>query len=114
MHEVGLMTDALNQAIVAANNAGATHIDGLTFRYSPTGHVTPEIIETLFLSMSSGTIAEGAQLIVEPQAQIAHCLRCDHDFPVTDRDDTCPVCHGPGLPTGDAPELILESIDVND
>ncbi len=108
------MSSALNQAIVAAKNAGAGHIDRLTFRYSPTGHVTPEIVETLFLSMSSGTIAEGARLVVEPQAQIAHCLRCDRPFPVTDPADSCPVCHGPGMPMGDAPELILESIDVDD
>ncbi|MGA7671773.1 MAG: hydrogenase maturation nickel metallochaperone HypA [Nitrolancea sp.] len=108
------MTDALNQAIVAANNAGARQIDRLTFRYSPSGHVTPEIVETLFQAMSSGTIAEGAHLVVEPQDQIARCVRCDRDFPMVDPADSCPVCNGPGLPLGDAPELILESIDVDD
>ncbi len=108
------MSSALNQAIVAANNAGSRHVDRLTFRYSPTGHVTPETIETLFLAMSSGTILEGARLVVEPLAQVVHCMRCDVDFTVIDHDGGCPVCHGPGLPLDDAPELVLESIDVDD
>jgi len=114
VHEVGLMTSALNQAIVAANDAGARRIERLTFRYSPAGHVTPEVIQTLFVAMSSGTIAEGAHLVVEPQAQSAHCLRCEQTFPVAGPADSCPICHGPGIALNNVPELMLESIDVVD
>ncbi len=113
MHEVGLMTDALNRAIAAAEEAGAHRIDGLTFTYDPTGHVTPEIVETLFLAMSNGTLAQGARLVVEPQPVTLHCLACSEDFLTTDSDAACPTCGRVGMPVSDVPELVLESIDID-
>ncbi len=108
------MSAALNQAIAAAGDAGASRIARLTFKYAPAGHVTPEIIETLFQAMSGGTIAEGALLVVEPQATTFHCIQCDRDYLVVDRNDTCPGCQRSGLPASEAADLVLESIDVDD
>ncbi len=107
------MSEALNQAIVAAGNAGASRIERLTFKYAPTGHVTPEIVETLFMAMSDGTIAQGAQLVIEPLSSTLHCIYCEHDYEASDANDLCPACQRPGMPSDDMPELLLESIDVD-
>ena len=113
MHEVGLMSEALNRAIAMAGDAGASRIQRLTFKYAPTGHVTPEIVETLFQAMSGGTIAEGARLVVEPQESAFHCLFCDCDYAATDASAVCPTCQRPGMPSDGVPELVLESIDID-
>ena len=114
MHEVGLMTDALKRALAAAENAGAQRITGLTFRYDPTGHVTAEIVETLFLAMSNATLAQGARLVVEPQQVALQCLACGEDFLVAGSDVACPTCGRVGMPVSSVPELWLESIDIDE
>lgn len=114
MHEVGLMTDALNRAIAAAESAGARRIECLTFTYDPTGHVTPEIVETLFLAMSAGTLAQGARLVVEPTEVTLRCIECGQDFRATGSNTACPTCERAGIPVGEVPELLLESIDIDD
>ncbi len=113
MHEVGLMTDAISRAISAAESAGAQRIEGLTFKYDPTGHVTPEIVETLFLAMSNGTLAQGARLVVEPQQVTLHCIACGQGFLAMDSNTACPACGRAGMPASDVPELVLESIDID-
>ena len=113
MHEVGLMSEALSRAIAAAGDAGASRIERLTFKYAPTGHVTPDIVETLFHAMSSGTIAEGARLVVEPQESTFHCLLCDCDYAAADPGAVCPTCRRPGMPSDGVPDLVLESIDID-
>ena len=107
---------ASKQAIDAARGAGAERIERLTFHlFDPTGHVTPEIVETLFLALSDGTIAQGASLVVEPQARFSYTVlgavrnSRDRQFGL----GICPTCQRPGMPTRDVPEFSSESIDVD-
>jgi hydrogenase nickel incorporation protein HypA/HybF len=108
------MSDALSRAVAAAESAGARRIERLTFTYDPTGHVTPEIVETLFHVMSNGTPAQGAALVVEPREVRLRCLRCDQNFLVSGSSTVCPACQGAGIRVDEVPELVLESIDVDE
>ena len=112
MHEVGLIADALNRAVAAAEGAGAGKIERLVFAISG-DHVTPEAVETLVASMSHGTLAEGAAVVVERRAVEYACLHCGARY-LAERDDRCPECGRGGLPLGDTPELALTAIDVSD
>lgn len=110
MHEVGLVSDALARAVAAAEQAGATRIERLTFAIAGGGHVTPEVVETLCAALGAGTLAEGARVACEPRAVDYACFACGTLFQAADR--TCPTCGSPGVADGDAPELELVSIDV--
>ena len=82
MHEVSLVSAAIDAAVAAARRAGANHVQRLTFSLAPTGHVTREAVETLVAALAGGTLVEGAAVDFEPYA------------------------NAPG------PELVLASIDV--
>jgi hydrogenase nickel incorporation protein HypA/HybF len=113
MHEVGLISEALNQAIAAAKNAGASRIERLTFIYDPTSHVSPENVEALFMAMSDGTIAQGARLVLRPREIELHCIHCGVHYPALHRHTACPSCQRQGMPLGHVAELSLESIDID-
>ena len=54
MHEVGLVSNALQLALSAATAAGARRIDRLTFAVVVGGHVTEDAVSTLFVGLSQG------------------------------------------------------------
>jgi Zn finger protein HypA/HybF involved in hydrogenase expression len=83
MHEVGLISAAIAQAVATAERAGANHVERLTFSVAPDGHVTRQAVETLVAALAGGTLVEGAHVEFENYT------------------------HGPG-----GPELVLASIDV--
>jgi Zn finger protein HypA/HybF involved in hydrogenase expression len=83
MHEVSLVSAAIDQAIAAAQRAGASHVERLTFSLAADGHVTRESVETLVAALSGGTLVAGAAV------------------------DFAEGAHEPG-----GPELVLASIDV--
>ena len=114
MHEVGLVSDALKRAIETAEQSGAGRIERVTFAVRPDGHATPEIVTTLFGSLSTGTIAEGALVEIERLDASMLCFACGTVFTTTSEDATCPDCGSPGVATDDTPDLTLVSIDVAD
>lgn len=114
MHETKLVTDVLNQAIGAAAKEGASRIQILRLNYVTTSHVSPETVEALFRPLSQGTIAAGARLVFTPVDQTFHCVNCDRDYRATGIDDACPDCRHTGIPLGVEPDLMLESIEVDE
>jgi Zn finger protein HypA/HybF involved in hydrogenase expression len=65
LHELGLVSAAIAQAVTVANRAGATRVTGLSFAVASDGHITPEAIETLVAALGQGTLIEGAQVTVK-------------------------------------------------
>lgn len=68
MHEVSLISAAIDMAVSAAQRAGADHVQRLTFSLAPGGHVTREAVETLVAALAGGTLVEGAEVNFEPLA----------------------------------------------
>lgn len=62
MHEVGLVSAAIAEAVAAAQRAGASHVERLTFSLAPNGHVTRETVEVLVAALAGGTLVEGAEV----------------------------------------------------
>ena len=112
MHEVGLVQDAVAQAVAAAEAAHARAIERVTFVAGAGGHITPEIVTTLFAALSRDTLAAGAEVVVEMRERLWRCLSCGAEFGGGSEDSPCPVCGGLAWPTGDVPELALTSVDV--
>jgi hydrogenase nickel incorporation protein HypA/HybF len=120
MHEVGLVADAIAHAERVAREAGASRIERVAFELRIGGHVKREAVETIFLALSKGTMAEGAVLVIEephpPTSQCIHCaVRSDQvRFVALSPDSTCPSCGAPLVPDSRGPELVLTSVDVAD
>lgn len=119
MHEAALMAAAVQQAVAAAEQAGASRIERVTFAIASGGHVTAETVETLFAALSQGTLAEGAALTVETRPVPAYCPACGASFIVTSEPNPtaaprCPSCTSAALPEAGMAELALLAIEVPD
>ena len=116
MHEVGLMEEAIEQAVRVATDAGAARIQRLTCHIRPGGHVTRDVIDTLFTALSRGTLAEGAELDIATQELTDYlCWSCGSTFSSDSRSEqeaACPACGSLNLTAAQAPDLTLVSIDV--
>ncbi|HUY98961.1 MAG TPA: hydrogenase/urease maturation nickel metallochaperone HypA [Thermomicrobiaceae bacterium] len=111
MHEVGLMSEALKHACRVADGAGSRHIERVTFAIADGGHVTEEIVETLFTVLSVGTVAEGADLAIEHWPARRLCLSCSRSY--QSDDGACPGCGAVGMVESEVEDLVLVSIDVD-
>lgn len=112
MHEVGLLSAAIEDAVTTARRSGAVQITRLTFAIPSGGHVTPEAVATLVPALSAGTIAEGAEIAVENIAIRYLCLGCGAVYESDAHDPPCPVCGHHGLADEEAPEVTLVAFDV--
>jgi hydrogenase nickel incorporation protein HypA/HybF len=113
------MAEAVQQAVAAAERAGAPRIERVTFAIAAGSHVSAETLAMLFAALSQGTIAEGAALALETRPARAYCLHCGDAFPAPaeptpDELVSCASCGSPALPEAGAVELALVSIEVPD
>lgn len=109
--EVGLISDALEQAEVVASATGAPWIDRLSFVIAERSPITPELVATTFSVLSQGTIAEEAELSIRRRGDRRYCWHCDLTYPVSADVRTCPECGGAGTVEVDHRELVLETVD---
>jgi Zn finger protein HypA/HybF involved in hydrogenase expression len=112
VHEVGLLTRAIAEAVATAERAGARRIVRLTFAIAPGGHVSAERVATMVPVLAAGTLAEGAVVAVELQGTVQVCWGCGRAYAIAAGEATCPACGCVPLPTGQAPDVALVSIDV--
>jgi Zn finger protein HypA/HybF involved in hydrogenase expression len=110
MHEVGLISDALERAIATARRAGATRIQRLTFALPTGGHVTADTLQMLVPVLSKGTLAEGAAVSIDWQPRCFKCLGCGQQAA---RGPDCARCGAPLVSDADLPDLVLASIEVD-
>jgi hydrogenase nickel incorporation protein HypA/HybF len=112
VHEVGLIAEAIQRAEAAAAGAGARHIQRMTFSVIPGGHVTEEIVQTVCMTLTPGTMAENAEVVVEWDNVQRYCFNCQSTYAAIDSVE-CPTCGSGGTPAEDRPELMLTSIEVD-
>jgi hydrogenase nickel incorporation protein HypA/HybF len=111
MHEVGLISDALQLAFEAAARVGSRRIERLNFILSPAGHVTEDGVRSLVSALGRGTPADGADVTIEWREARWQCWSCATRFRSAN-DATCPRCGESALSADDEPALYLGSIDV--
>jgi Zn finger protein HypA/HybF involved in hydrogenase expression len=113
MHELGLIQGAVGRAIDAASRAGAARIEQISFGLPDDGHLTPETVRELVQTLSVGTIAEGADVVVESRPRPPRrCFGCGALVLPGDSADDCAECGAPISPHTRLPELVLESIAI--
>jgi len=109
--EVGLVTDALLQAAIVAQEVGAHRIDQLTFVIAERSPMTSESVANTFSVLAQDTLAENAELCIHRRGDRGYCWSCDLTYPVSADIQTCPECGGAGTIEVDHRELVLETMD---
>jgi hydrogenase nickel incorporation protein HypA/HybF len=92
MHEVGLMTQALDLAAALAHEQNAQTIHRLVLRVGAFSGVDADALRLAFEAVSAGTVAAGASLVIEGVAPRCWCTRCQAEFAPPGPLFSCPNC----------------------
>lgn len=92
MHELSLAQDIVDIAERYAHSEGCTRIVKVFLKVGVLGHVDPGALAFGFEAVSAGTLAAGAQLIIETGEARALCVPCGLNIPLRSRNDVCPHC----------------------
>ena len=92
MHSLAMAQDILKAALSEAGKHKAKYIKAISVKIGD-GHFTEsDSLQFCLEASTKGTIAEGAQIEVEPASITAKCPECALVFPVEDSLSICPSC----------------------
>src|SRR5213075_1457625 len=98
MHELSIMESALTMVLDRARESGARRVHSVRLRIGALSGVVPEALAFVFEALTPGTLAEGAQLLIDPVPARFWCGDCRKEFQSNDLFAECPECH---VPSGD-------------
>ena len=113
MHEVSIMTEALQMAMDAAKSANAYRILKLRLRIGSLSGVVPEALRFAFDVVCRGTMAEGAVLEIEGVTAACWCATCATEFECADFFNECPRCHNVSGELRRGRELEIASVETS-
>ena len=110
MHELSICMGMLKQVCDLARQHQAQYVQSISLQLGPLSGVEAELMQQVFPIASAGTLAEGAQLLIQTMPVRVRCNQCDAESDVKLNKLSCPNCGNwqTQLISGD--EMILSSI----
>ena len=99
----------------AAASSGATRVEAVGLRVGTLSGAEPVALTGAWPIASTGTVAQGAELVIEVVAAAVFCPACDKARPIDEFFDlTCPVCGTPtaNLVAGREFEVTYADMDI--
>ncbi|SDY27579.1 hydrogenase nickel incorporation protein HypA/HybF [Allochromatium warmingii] len=112
MHELSLCQALLEQVADIAREHGANRVERICLRIGPLAGVEPQLLQQAYPLVAIGTIAETAELVIEPAEIRVRCTRCGAETVATANRLLCGACGAfqTQLISGD--ELILAHLEL--
>jgi hydrogenase nickel incorporation protein HypA/HybF len=113
VHELSLCDDLLGQVDAIAAQHNTQSVDSITVQIGALSGIEPSLLESAFSLIKVGTVAEGADLIMQTSPVIVICRMCGAQSEAAPNRLLCSMCqsHETDLLSGD--ELILASVALN-
>lgn len=95
MHEMGLTRDVLDTVLSEAAKANARKVCSVTLSIGYVRDIAEDVFEGLFEWLARGTVAEGAELIINRVPVMVLCHNCEalYHIEVMDAETwPCPFC----------------------
>jgi hydrogenase nickel incorporation protein HypA/HybF len=112
MHELSIMQSALSMALDQARQAGARQVLVIRLRIGALSGVAPDALQFAFEVLAPGTLAEKAELAIEPVPARFWCADCRREFVSDDLFAECPGCHRPSGELRAGRELEVASLEI--
>lgn len=114
MHEIGIMSSAMDSVLAQARANGASRVHRIVLRIGTLSGVDPDALRFAFDVVAQGTPAEGASLEIETVQARARCPDCDLEFGVASGFIfTCPSCERLCSELRQGRELELARIEIS-
>lgn len=112
MHELSLCQALLDQVEQIAREHGAIRVDRILLKVGPLSGVEGSLLRHAYPLVAIGTLAEHAELVIEPAEVRVHCTVCDAETDATPNRLLCGECGAfqTRLISGD--ELLLANLEL--
>ncbi len=112
MHELTLAERAIGIVETAARRAEARRVTRIRLAVGALAHVDADSLQYCCEVVSRGTLAEGAQIVIERLPGRAWCRPCNANVVLERIADACPLCAGHELDITDGDQLQVLDVDV--
>ena len=92
MHELSLMAALRDQALAEARRHGAEQITAIRLRIGSLAGVEPDALQLAYAVVMEGSIAAGAELVIELVPARCWCRSCEACFVADQGVCECPRC----------------------
>jgi len=107
------MESALTMVLDRAQETGATRVHSVRLRIGTLSGVVPEALRFAFDALIPGTLAEGAQLIIDEVPARFWCSGCQMEFQSNDLFAECPKCRQPSGDLRAGREMEIASAEID-
>ncbi len=114
MHEMGITQGILEASFDAAEKAGAQRITEIRITVGELTEIQEFALDFAFMSLTPGTMAEGAKLVVTTVAPSSRCRECDLTYSHDRFEMICPSCGSFNVEPLTGRELRIDSIEADD
>lgn len=113
MHELSVCTALLERVERVARNHGAEVVSRIVLRLGPLSGIEPQLLRRAWPLAAAGTLADAAELTIEPTEVVVHCLQCQVESVVPANALLCRICGDfrTRLVSGD--EMILQRVELD-
>lgn len=94
MHELSIAQAIVDVVEQEARTAGGERVLGITLSLGELAGVVEEQLRFCFPVVTDGTLAEGAELVIEGVEGRGWCPTCEREYHLRTLLSTCPDCDG--------------------
>lgn len=112
MHELSVCLGMLQQVEDIARDKAATEVVRIRIQIGPLSGVEANLLEQAFPLASAGTLAEHAELIIDPLPVRVRCRSCSSESDVPPNRLLCTHCGAYDTQIISGDELLLSSVEL--
>lgn len=114
MHETAITSGLMKILIGQATRHGVRRIVKVTVKVGRLRAIEPRQLRACFELFAEGTLAEGAELVIDETAVRGCCNACSREFEVERFHFECPACGSNEISVLSGQELFIESFEAAD
>lgn len=111
MHEFSIIQGLFKILEKTAIDKQLNFISKVKLKIGRQRQIVPEFLRFAFDEVAKGTIAEGAELVIEEVPIKMSCKKCALEFFLNDYFFVCPDCHGQNLTLLEGNEIFIEEVE---
>ncbi len=112
MHELAICRGLLSQVEEVAREKNAERVVSVMLRIGPLAGVEPTLLQDAFGLAAAGTVAAGAQLLIERPAVVLECLECGARTTAHDNRLICQSCGCWRTRVMEGEEMLLTRVEM--
>ena len=113
MHEMSIAESVLAIVADTARRGGLARVNAVRLEIGALASVETGSLRFCFDSVTRGSLAEGAELVIDELPGAAWCFGCSEPVVVASRADLCPRCGGARLQVTGGTQMRVKDIRGN-